>query len=63
MAAGCDRPNSPAPRLTFKLRAGNLAKRPLGASREEREMSWTAPKIVEVALGGEINCYACARVK
>jgi len=26
-------------------------------------MAWTAPKITEVALGGEINCYACARVK
>jgi coenzyme PQQ precursor peptide PqqA len=35
----------------------------LWASREEMQMSWTAPKIVEVALGGEINCYACARVK
>jgi coenzyme PQQ precursor peptide PqqA len=45
------------------MRAGKLERRPLGTSREEREMSWTAPKIVEVALGGEINCYACARVK
>ncbi|MBN9509000.1 MAG: pyrroloquinoline quinone precursor peptide PqqA [Alphaproteobacteria bacterium] len=26
-------------------------------------MSWKTPKIVEIALGGEINCYACARVK
>jgi len=26
-------------------------------------MSWQTPKIVEIALGGEINCYACARVK
>ena len=23
-------------------------------------MSWTAPKIVEVAVGMEINMYACA---
>ena len=30
---------------------------------EEFEMSWKAPTITEVALGGEINCYACARVK
>jgi len=30
---------------------------------EDSTMAWTAPKIVEVALGGEINCYACARVK
>jgi coenzyme PQQ precursor peptide PqqA len=26
-------------------------------------MSWTSPKIVEIALGAEINCYACAEVK
>jgi len=25
-------------------------------------MAWTAPKIVEVALGAEINCYACAEL-
>jgi coenzyme PQQ precursor peptide PqqA len=30
---------------------------------EEHTMSWKTPKIVEIALGGEINCYACARVK
>jgi len=26
-------------------------------------MAWKAPKVVEIALGGEINCYACAGVK
>jgi len=26
-------------------------------------MSWKAPKIAEIPLGGEINSYACARVK
>jgi coenzyme PQQ precursor peptide PqqA len=26
-------------------------------------MSWKAPKIVEVALGAEINSYACAEAK
>ncbi|WP_044560716.1 pyrroloquinoline quinone precursor peptide PqqA [Azospirillum sp. B4] len=26
-------------------------------------MSWKTPKIVEIALGMEINCYACADVK
>jgi len=26
-------------------------------------VSWKAPKIVEIALGAEINCYACAEVK
>jgi len=26
-------------------------------------MNWKAPKIVEIALGMEINCYACADLK
>ncbi len=30
---------------------------------EEHEMTWKTPKIVEVALGGEINSYVCARLK
>jgi len=25
-------------------------------------MAWKTPKIVEIALGGEINCYACAEL-
>jgi coenzyme PQQ precursor peptide PqqA len=29
---------------------------------EEREMAWKTPKIVEIALGAEINCYACAEL-
>lgn len=31
--------------------------------QRETDMAWKAPKIVEIALGGEINCYACASVK
>jgi len=23
-------------------------------------MSWTTPTVTEIALGAEINCYACA---
>jgi coenzyme PQQ precursor peptide PqqA len=30
---------------------------------EERLMSWKTPKIIEIALGAEINCYACAELK
>jgi coenzyme PQQ precursor peptide PqqA len=26
-------------------------------------MSWKTPKIIEIALGAEINCYACAELK
>jgi len=25
-------------------------------------MTWSTPKIVEIALGAEINCYACAEL-
>jgi len=25
-------------------------------------MSWTTPKITEIAVGMEINCYACAEM-
>ncbi|MFM7610763.1 MAG: pyrroloquinoline quinone precursor peptide PqqA [Alphaproteobacteria bacterium] len=25
-------------------------------------MSWKKPKIVEVSLASEINCYACAEI-
>jgi len=25
-------------------------------------MTWTAPKVIEVAVGMEINCYACAEL-
>jgi coenzyme PQQ precursor peptide PqqA len=30
---------------------------------EEEAVNWKTPKIVEIALGAEINCYACADLK
>ncbi|MCA3356649.1 MAG: pyrroloquinoline quinone precursor peptide PqqA [Roseomonas sp.] len=29
---------------------------------EEKIMAWKTPKIVEVSLASEINCYACAEI-
>ncbi len=29
----------------------------------EKTMTWKTPKIVEISLGCEINCYACAEIK
>jgi coenzyme PQQ precursor peptide PqqA len=29
-------------------------------ARGEREMTWKTPKIIELAVGLEINMYACA---
>ena len=31
--------------------------------RRNSHMSWKTPKIVEIALGAEINSYACAGLK
>jgi coenzyme PQQ precursor peptide PqqA len=31
-------------------------------SVEERRMKWKTPKIIEIALGAEINSYACAEL-
>ncbi|HEX4507551.1 MAG TPA: pyrroloquinoline quinone precursor peptide PqqA [Alphaproteobacteria bacterium] len=25
-------------------------------------MSWTTPRVVEISVGMEINCYACADI-
>jgi coenzyme PQQ precursor peptide PqqA len=34
-----------------------------GICRDGRpKMAWKTPKIVEIALGAEINCYACAEL-
>lgn len=30
---------------------------------EEATMKWTTPRIVEIAVGLEINSYACAELK
>jgi coenzyme PQQ precursor peptide PqqA len=30
---------------------------------EDCHMKWKTPKIIEIALGAEINCYACAELK
>jgi coenzyme PQQ precursor peptide PqqA len=35
----------------------------LTAGKRENTMAWKAPKIVEVAVGMEINMYACAARK
>jgi coenzyme PQQ precursor peptide PqqA len=29
----------------------------------EAQMTWKTPKIVEIAVGLEINSYACAEIK
>ncbi len=32
----------------------------LGKAREETMRKWNAPRIIEIAVGMEINSYACA---
>jgi coenzyme PQQ precursor peptide PqqA len=29
---------------------------------KETLMSWTTPRVIEIAVGMEINCYACADI-
>jgi coenzyme PQQ precursor peptide PqqA len=30
--------------------------------KKEMAMTWKTPRIVEIAVGMEINCYACAEL-
>jgi coenzyme PQQ precursor peptide PqqA len=32
------------------------------AIHTEKIMSWTTPRVVEISVGMEINCYACAEI-
>jgi coenzyme PQQ precursor peptide PqqA len=49
------------PVLDFEGAAGILH---LGCNKKtEVTMAWKNPKIVEIALGAEINSYACADLK
>jgi len=43
-------------------RIASVTLRTTPGQREDIHMRWNKPKIVEVALGGEINSYACAKL-
>jgi len=32
------------------------------SSTKETHMTWTTPRVIEIAVGMEINCYACADI-
>jgi coenzyme PQQ precursor peptide PqqA len=34
----------------------------IGRNSMEDIMAWKTPKIVEISVGMEINCYACAEL-
>jgi coenzyme PQQ precursor peptide PqqA len=36
------------------------ATRARGKQEKRRMRIWKAPKVIEIAVGMEINCYACA---
>jgi coenzyme PQQ precursor peptide PqqA len=46
-----------APRLRPMI--AGVRFRPL---EKETLMSWTTPRVIEIAVGMEINCYACADI-
>jgi coenzyme PQQ precursor peptide PqqA len=31
-------------------------------SWRNRKMAWTTPRVIEISVGMEINCYACAEI-
>jgi len=47
--------------IALQLKMGIIIPLP-GAKSGEDEMKWTKPKVREIALGAEINCYACAEL-
>jgi coenzyme PQQ precursor peptide PqqA len=32
------------------------------SNNKERDMAWKTPRVIEIAVGMEINCYACAEL-
>ena len=30
--------------------------------QRRRDMNWKTPQVIEIAVGMEINCYACAEI-
>ncbi len=61
-------PKSHAVRAAFAgpqldvVRASTKSVRRIKKPLEELPMTWKTPKIVELVLGAEINCYACAEL-
>ena len=52
---------SPERRIRFKA-LGLRIKAKIDNSPEERHMAWTTPRVIEISVGMEINCYACAEI-
>ena len=39
-----------------------LPRQVFASSTKETLMTWTTPRVIEIAVGMEINCYACADI-
>jgi len=50
-------------RIVCLPESGRASPRIPTATHGENEMTWKTPTIIEIALGAEINCYACAELK
>jgi coenzyme PQQ precursor peptide PqqA len=47
----------------MKIEAGGDApSAPLKPRRRDAMRKWSRPTVVEIAVGMEINCYACAEI-
>ena len=52
-------------RFSLALRASRTpvrASRVFASTNKETHMTWKTPRVIEVAVGMEINCYACADI-
>ncbi|HEX4177708.1 MAG TPA: pyrroloquinoline quinone precursor peptide PqqA [Rhizomicrobium sp.] len=52
-------------RFSRALRASRItahATRVFASTNKETHMTWKTPRVIEVAVGMEINCYACADI-
>jgi coenzyme PQQ precursor peptide PqqA len=48
-----------APRCVAAM---NSSRQFSASSTKETLMTWTTPRVIEIAVGMEINCYACADI-
>jgi coenzyme PQQ precursor peptide PqqA len=46
--------------VTFRIAARPI--KVFASTTKETNMTWTTPRVIEIAVGMEINCYACADI-
>ncbi|HVW72920.1 MAG TPA: pyrroloquinoline quinone precursor peptide PqqA [Rhizomicrobium sp.] len=62
MAAGEEFFPKRSSRALDASRAPARASRLFASTNKETHMTWKTPRVIEIAVGMEINCYACADI-